>query len=131
MAQDEKKIIEKPFNQSLDLTPLYLVTGMSNSARKTKLSINPIQGSNIFELRAWVISVHGFAAGIHPSRKVPLKAGNDKKNNDNPIQTAHQSSFLYIDDQSIFWIPPPFGFEPMFGSPFALLLPSLFESISV
>jgi hypothetical protein len=42
---------------------------------------------------------------------MPLKAGNDKTNNPNPIQTAHQSSFLYKEDQSIFLLLISFGLE--------------------
>ena len=49
---DEKKIIKKPLNQSLDLTPLNRFTGSIIKDRKIKLATRPIQGSNTFVLRA-------------------------------------------------------------------------------
>jgi hypothetical protein len=64
MAQAEKKITENPLTQSLDLTLLYLVTGISKKARNKKLRSSPIQGSNIFEVKVWLMSVQDFAECI-------------------------------------------------------------------
>jgi hypothetical protein len=52
LLQEEKKIIEKPLNQSLDLTPLNRFIGSIIKARKIKLATRPTQGSNTLVLRA-------------------------------------------------------------------------------
>ena len=94
MVHDEKKIIEKPLNQSFDLTPLNRFTGSIMKARKIKLAARPTHGSSTLVLRAWLISVQGLDTGTHPKRYTQKYDGSDRANIINPIHTAHQSSFL-------------------------------------
>ena len=71
MLQDTKNITEKPFNQSLNFTPLNLASGISNSARNPKLANSPSQSLNVFDAKAPIITDQGFAIGTQPSAYMP------------------------------------------------------------